>query len=319
MSLADILRKKPVIYEVVPPRISQQNRAEESKLKGLEGVLADKRISAVNIPELIAREENEGNINYRSLNVAPEEYAKSLSHTGKEIIVNIISPRMQKDDFMHRVDTAFAGYGIKNLIVVGKERGTDKMPGYNVLEAMSSISSAYNGNGPLLGGICIFDRATSANRDYTTSKGRMREYERIAQKARNGCRFVTSQIVYDAGPVKNFLSEYNDYCEKTGDEPITVFISMAPISSENMLCLMRDRLDVHIPVKTQKRLLASEDIGAESIDTSKMILRDIMDYHKQEGIRVPLGLQIEQIGINNAYLAKQLLDSTYGIFKGRSK
>lgn len=56
MGFADLLPRKPVIYEVVPPRLGLPVSQIERRIADLESVLNDKRIDALNVPELMDRE-----------------------------------------------------------------------------------------------------------------------------------------------------------------------------------------------------------------------------------------------------------------------
>lgn len=279
-------------------------------------VLSDRRIDAINIPDLIERSVNRGKVNYNDYAMKPEQYADLLKRYGKEIIINAISPRMHKEEFVDRILTAYEN-GIKNYIVVGKERSTDVLPGYSVPDAIKRLSRELNGfDDTSIGGICIFHREHRGAAEYNPHRKYLDEYERVSIKARNGCKFVTSQIVYDAPTAIRFLERYNTYCGSKNEKPLTVLISLAPISSPTLLNLLIEKLDVYIPKNAVKDLLKDPDrIGEKSIEISKSILYKIVSYVRENGINVPLGLQIEQIGLKNYGLALKLLDKTYEVIK----
>ena len=310
MSLKASLRSRPVIYEVVPPR--KETSRFNTELRGLEEVLHDSRIAAVNIPELTNRREEGGGVSYSPATIPPEEYGLMIKEH-KEPIVNVITPRMTRDGFVLRARKVLHDYRIQNMVLVGKERHEDILPGPGVVEALRLLRGERTGH-TALGGICIFDRRTSSSEGYGTKGKGLAEAERVAIKGREGCDFVTSQITFDPRHALDFLVAYQESCERLGADPVTVFVSIATVPSRGILSLM-ERLDVSIPPKTRTRLLGSKDMGAESVKVATETFGRILSGAEDGGVTVPLGLQVEQIGTNNDGLSLRLLDSTYGLLR----
>jgi len=71
MTLRDILSSKPVIYEVAPPKLGSSKSEIAKRIELLEGVLHDKRIDAINIPELMERRETNGQVTYVPTTIPP--------------------------------------------------------------------------------------------------------------------------------------------------------------------------------------------------------------------------------------------------------
>jgi 5,10-methylenetetrahydrofolate reductase len=136
------------------------------------------------------------------------------------------------------------------------------------------------------------------------------EARRIWLKAEAGCDFVTSQITFDHRPALDFLTSYQELCEETERSPLTVFVSLTTVPSASILSLI-EGLDVVIPPRVRKRLIDSRDMGRESLKIAVEILEEIMVQAKQRKVRVPLGLQIEQVGVNNDGLSLELFDRVY--------
>ena len=136
LSLKASLTKRPVIYEIVPPR--RDTSRFNTELQGVEEVLHDSRIAAINIPELISRREQKGRVQYYPATIPPEEYAMLIKEY-KEAIVNIIAPRLKKQDFATRVEKILGNYDIPNIVLVGRERHGDVLPGPSVPEALALI------------------------------------------------------------------------------------------------------------------------------------------------------------------------------------
>ena len=316
MSFKASLRNGPVIYEVVPPR--RDASRFNTELRGVEGVLKDSRIAAINIPELMKRVEGkDGDLCYSPVTIPPEEYALIVKER-KEAVVNIVAPRMKRAEFLDRVRRVVHGFGIPNLVIVGKERQADGLPGPGVLDALQMVR-AEGGDRVALGGICIFDRETSRSVDYgkgdgDDDDGRLSEARRVWLKARRGCDFVTSQITFDPEPALRFLSSYHRLCLETEERPLTVFVSLTTVPSQSILSLLDD-LDVVVTERVRRRLLNSEDMGRESLRIATEVFEQIVAGVEENDLEVPLALQIDQIGVSNDELSLQLLDNTHPILR----
>jgi hypothetical protein len=306
LTLKNSLRSRPVIYEIVPPR--RDTSRFHTELKGVEDVLSDSRITAINVPELINRREERGRVRYAPATIPPEEYALMVKEY-KESIVNIIAPRLARDEFLRRARRVLHDYRIPNLVLVGRERHDDILPGPGVLEAFQLLKSERIDH-VTLGGICIFDRRSSRSNDYSGKGRNLGEPERVWMKASAGCDFVTSQITFDSRPALDFLAKYQELCERNETKPVTVFISFVTIPSLSILALI-ESLDVHVPRMVGKRLKNSDRIGKESVRICIEILQEILAEAKERQIRVPLGVQVEQVGVNNGDLSLELLDAVH--------
>jgi len=314
MALRKSLGNRPVIYEVVPPR--RDGSRFNTELEGIDDVLGESRIAAINIPELMNRVEKQDGSDpiYSPATIPPEEYAMIIRGR-KEAIVNIVAPRMKKDEFLRRTHKVIHDYRISNLVVVGKERRTDRLPGPGVLEALQLLGAMRNDQ-VTIGGICIFDRQTVGDPDYEDGKrrdGRLSEARRTLLKAREGCDFVTSQIIFDSVPALDFLSSYQELCLATGERPLTVFISLTTVPSQSILTLL-ETLDVVVPSDVKRRLQSFGDMKRESVRIAAEVFGEIIAGVESREIRVPLAVQIDQIGVRNDDLSLQLLDSVYPSF-----
>ena len=303
MSLKTTLRRRPIIYEIVPPR--RDTSRFHTELRGVEEVLHDPRIAAINIPELINRREGRGQPHYSPATIPPEEYALMIEEY-KEPIVNMITPRLPRDELLRRARRVLHDYKIPNLVLVGKERQEDVLPGPGVVEALRLLRSEISDH-IALGGICIFNRKSRAPDEASGRSRTLAEPERVLMKAEAGCEFVTSQIAFDPGSASNFLAAYQELCNKKGAKPLTVFISLATVPSPSILTLI-ERLDVVVPARVRKRLLGSSRMGAESLKVATEIFETIVARAEDDGLDVPLGLQVEQLGVNNDELSLELLD-----------
>ena len=310
LKLKAVLGSRPVIYEIVPPR--KDTSRFETDLRGVEEVLHDQRIDAVNIPELINRRETRIGVTYSPVTILAEEYAL-LIQKYKEPIVNMIAPRMGREEFDQRVQRVTGEYGIDNLVIVGKERHDDGLPGPTVSEALEVVRE-HRREGTTVGGVCIFERNGKVDSSYQTKSPKLDEPERVWIKASLGCDFVTSQINFEPGPAIRFLSTYDKLCRKTGVKPLTVFISLTTVPSTRIMSLL-EGLDVRIAPSTKKNIEQSVDMGRESLKVAAEALRRIVTEVEKNDVEVPIGLHVEQVGVNNSELSMELLEATYGVIK----
>jgi hypothetical protein len=78
--------------------------------------LRDKRIYAINIPELVERTVDGGKISYKDYAMKPDDYARLLKRYTTELIINVIAPRLRKEDFLERISIANKN-GIKKYMI----------------------------------------------------------------------------------------------------------------------------------------------------------------------------------------------------------
>jgi 5,10-methylenetetrahydrofolate reductase len=133
-------------------------------------------------------------------------------------------------------------------------------------------------------------------------------------KASRGCDFVTSQINFDAKAAVNCIASYQDLCDKTGVVPMTVFLSFAAVATRGILSLL-ERLDVVLPPKLRKRLIVADDFGQESVKIATEVCLEMLESLESEHIKVPIGLQVDQLGVKSERLTLELLDNVYHDFK----
>jgi hypothetical protein len=311
LGLKALLESRPVIYEIVPPRRDPSRFSTE--IGGVEGVLLDGRIAAINIPELVKRRDDHGSVVYSPATIPPEEYAMMIRDY-KESVVNLVAPRMEEEAFLARARKIIHEYNVPNLVVVGKERTTDRLPGPDVARALSLLSQE-EVDSVALGGVCIFSR-TTPSLDERRGPSSQSEARRVWLKAQAGADFVTSQINLEAAPVIRFLRAYQAICEETGRKPVTVFVSLTTVPTRTILSLI-ESLDVVVPPPVKRRLLGASEMGKESVKVSHDVFAEVLSQVEKEGITVPLGLQVEQVGVNSGALTLDLLDSVYPLFRGR--
>lgn len=151
------------------------------------------------------------------------------------------------------------------------------------------LSEAYNIGEELkddltLGGVVIPERHTK-NGD---------EHMKIISKMNKGCRFFVSQVIYNVEASKNLLSDYFYYCQENHIEMVPILFTLAPCGSLKTLEFMK-WLGINIPKWLENDLIHSKDILDKSIDLSKSIFEELLEFALDKGI--PVGCNIESLSI----------------------
>lgn len=135
-----------------------------------------------------------------------------------------------------------------------------------------------------LGGIVIPERHTKNND----------EHMRIVGKTKRGCEFFVSQVIYNIEASKNLLSDYFYYCQDNNIEMVPILFTLTPCGSTKTLEFMK-WLGINIPKWLENDLIHSKDILDKSINLSKSIFEELLDFALDKGI--PIGCNIESLSI----------------------
>ncbi|AJA46460.1 methylenetetrahydrofolate reductase [Clostridium pasteurianum DSM 525 = ATCC 6013] len=151
------------------------------------------------------------------------------------------------------------------------------------------LSDAYNIGEILkdnltLGGVVIPERHTQ-NGD---------EHIRLISKMNKGCKFFVSQVIYNVEASKNLLSDYFYYCQENNIEMVPILFTLAPCGSLKTLEFMK-WLGINMPKWLENDLIHSKDILDKSIDLSKSIFEELLEFALDKGI--PIGCNIESLSI----------------------
>jgi 5,10-methylenetetrahydrofolate reductase len=186
-------------------------------------------------------------------------------------------------------------YGIRNLVLVGGESSRIRYPGPPVTRAAELIREELHREGVdyFLGGI--------------TLPGRRAEPERLLEKARCGIEFFTSQVLYEAQTPQRLLRAYAARCREEGVRPRRIFLSFAPVSSRKDLEFLQ-WLGVEIPERVEKEILNGW-IGTawRSIRVAERVLGEILAFARDEGLDVPLGINVEHVMKHNFEVSRDMV------------
>ena len=275
-----------IIFEVMPySRASSESYVQKLASRIVEALNDLEEVSLVNIPEIVEENHN-GQPYYR--NIDPRKFGRELHEKcNKEILINtVVVHNGSKEAFSQWLDESSNLYGIRNFVFVGAKIPSLKYPGPSVPEA-NLIAQQKNLN---FGNIFIPDRPN--------------ESDKLIEKTKAGCKFFTSQVLFEGGAAIRSIAEYAEKCRSNNLKPAKFYLSFAPASSEEDIIFIK-WLGAEMSKATESRLRDAGDMGKESITLLLDLVKDIIQSSKTTGIEI--GLNIEYIMIHNLDLAKELV------------
>lgn len=273
------------MYEVVPPSKRSSEQYREKAITSIADSISKMRsVTVLDIPEIV--EENYcGKPYYKNLD--NRKFACMLKKkVNKEIVINKVVPHFNpKSSLGDWLDETAKGYGINKFVFVG---GTFNMPypGPTVLEANNTAYSKKL----VFGNIAI--------------PTRLNEAKSLASKTSSGCRFFTTQILFDKCMISDVVREYAEECRKQNLKPSKFYLSFSPISDTEDIDFF-EWLGVYIDERTKSRLRHAKNVGEESIK----IVQEIYAYivSKTHRLDVPIGVNIEQVALHNLPFSEQMV------------
>ena len=133
------------------------------------------------------------------------------------------------------------------------------------------------------------------------------EHLRILDKIDKGCCFFISQCVYNINNTKDFLSDYYYASIDNNRDLYPIIFTLTPCGSLKTLSFMQ-WLGIDIPKWLINDLKHSKDILSKSVDISKKIAIEILDYCQRKSI--PVGFNIESVAIR-----KEEIESSIELLK----
>lgn len=317
------VRQPVVIYEIIPP---SQESAEDLHVYSdkLSSLLSRTHVDAINIPE-IRDETTRGARPVKAIpKTEPRAFGAVIQQTiGIEAIVNrcvVYTNRANQQDWLLKT---FKDYRIENLVLVGGESSKLRYPGPSVTETADIITKYLNrgfkkeeGGEPtplpdrtdyFCGGITIPSRR-KADPSWD-------EPNRLIEKGKRGIEFFTSQVIYEAESTKKLLKDYYKRCLEEGVEPRRIVLSFAPTSNRKDIAFLK-WLGVEIPPDVESYLLEdTQKIAERSLEISRHVLKEILDFTDREGIEVPLGLNVEHIMNHNFEISIEMIQDLSKLYR----
>ncbi len=318
--------KQPVvIYSIIPPRgeSAKQLRVTTDRLSSL---LSRTHVDAINVPE-VRDETTRGARPVKALpKTEPRTFGSAIQRSlGIEAIVNrcvVYADRADQQDWLL---STFRDYHIDNLIVVGGESSRTSYPGPSVTQAGDIITKYLNrgfrkeedgepkplqkGTDHFCGGIMI---PTRRKADPLQD-----EPVRLLEKSKHGIEFFTSQVIYEAESTKRLLRDYGEHCREAQERPRRIVLSFAPASSRRDIEFLK-WLGVEIPPNVEFYLMEDDlasRIAERSLEVSREVLKEILDFTHHERIPVPLGLNIEHITSRNFGVSIEMIQDLSKLYR----
>ena len=295
--LVRALADRPLFFEPVPPTArASALRAAAISHELVERLKPIARLDAVNVPELVD-ENHDGRPYYRSGD------ARAFAHhlgdaTGAAVIVNKVVAHLASEQLATWIDGTLA-LGVPNVVLVGGSSRYIPYPGPAVAEANRLCAPKLGAAGGFLGNIAIPQRLGEAHR--------------MLLKARAGASFFTTQIVFDAGAVTRLAKEYDALCRGAGVPPQSLLISVAPIADEGDAEFVR-WLGADLPESAERAILNGDerDAGPRSVRHALDLWAEVWSEAQRLGLRVPLGVNVEQISQRHLGSAVEMLAAFAG-------
>lgn len=298
--------KKPLIFSAIPVRDSKTGDPvhDDRIIKNVKARITEigkslepfGRLDGVSVPELV-EENHEGRPRYNS--IYTRMLAKGIAeHIHREAIINKVVAHINGyEDFVRWLEET-SSLGIYNIIFVGGNTRHHRYPGPSVSEA-NIVAKHLEEKGKIrkitVGNICLPERRDEA--------------KKMLLKTMSGARFFTTQILFDHVQISQHILNYQNLCESAEIEPATLLLSFAPLKSTADLNLL-DFLGVDLPEETKNFILEGENakIAADlSILNATTVYMNILREMEREGIRVPLGVNVEQLTKSNLALSLRML------------
>ncbi len=278
------------LFEIVP---SSKMSSEESREKTLDVIASAlsgiKSVDLINVPEII--EENHLGVPYYR-NIDNLAFSQKLSQrTKKDTIINkVVAHFNSSKEFVGWLDNAVSAVKIKNFIFVGGNKSSNRYNGPSVTEA-NRIAVDFSIN---VGNIALPSR-----------KG---EADRMFQKTLSGASFFTTQVLFSSKTLETVLESYHYKCAENRLKPSKIFLSFCCVSRPSEMEFIK-WLGAEVPADVEKRILSDSNRLAEnSIKLAKDVFDQIKNFNKESGIRLDLGLNVENIFFHSLKSTVDLLE-----------
>ncbi|MBI2074583.1 MAG: hypothetical protein HYT83_01955 [Candidatus Levybacteria bacterium] len=294
---------KTILYEFLPPPKNLSSQDIDKSISLFATILSKFPVDAINLPEVREETRNGIRISPALAKMEPRLVCPFLQKYGMwDLIINrpIVYLPWEKQQLW--LKETCRKYNVQNYVFVGGESSKIAYPGLSVNDAAAWVKGQFQEEFPniCLGGIII--------------PTRKHEILRVLQKTQSGITFFTTQILFEDWFIKQFLKQLWEECVKKHIKPPMVFLSFAPIATPKDVELLR-WLGVNVPEKTIKKLATGWiGMGWNSIQVCKKILSDILRFVKENGICIPLGLNVEHVSIHNLELSFILVEELSNIY-----
>jgi 5,10-methylenetetrahydrofolate reductase len=280
-TFAEAAEARPLIFEVSPPsQRSPPRRSADHLAEIVDLVRSLPRVDALDVPELID-ENHEGRPFYRSGDTRP--FASSLQERAeRDTIVNKVIAHLASKEVLEHWARDTVALSLRHAVLVGGTSRFIPYPGPPVVEADRTCRSVFEAVDGRIGNIAIPQRTGEAHR--------------LLSKTRAGARFFTTQILFDSGPVRSMIQEYDLLCRKASIRPGAVVLCFAPLIDEGDAQFIR-WLGADIPEEVERSILSGTEAEATERSTAHAlrVWEEVRRSIAEEGTEVPVGVSVEEI------------------------
>jgi len=283
---------KRISLEVIAPPKAWQVNAVKQWAATVARILDTHGISCLNLPEVVEETRPGRRTVPHSSKMDSVRFGELVreQRPGLTLIPHKKSVRLPTKEFARWVQKVH-DRRIRHIVAVGGESHTTNYPGLSVPEAAAFVRQSFPSM--KVGGITIFTRED--------------EVERIVAKVKSGITFFLSQIIFEASPMKQVLSELKTRCENERLEFPDVFVSLAPAVRTRDLEFMR-WLGVQFP-PTLLSLLANKDeprVEARTFEVLKRLIDEVVEVMAKVASNV--GFNIGHVVYDNLDLSERLIE-----------
>jgi len=283
---------KRISLEVIAPPKAWQVNAVKQWAATVARILDTHGISCLNLPEVVEETRPGRRTVPHSSKMDPVRFGELIRSQRPDVtlIPHKRSVRLPTKEFARWVQKVH-DRRIRHIVAVGGESHTINYPGLSVPEAATFVRQSFPSM--KVGGITIFTRED--------------EVERIVAKVKSGITFFLSQIIFEASPMKQVLSELKTRCENERLEFPDIFVSLAPAARTRDLEFMR-WLGVQFP-PTLLSLLANKDeprVEARTFEVLKRLIDEVVEVMAKVASNV--GFNIGHVVYDNLDLSERLIE-----------
>lgn len=281
-----------ISLEVIAPPQAWHADAVRQWATAVAALLSKHGISYLNLPEVV----EETRSGRRAIPFLPKMDHVRFGELirGRRPDVSLIphrrSVRLPKEEFARWVQE-LVDKDIGHIVAVGGESHTINYPGLSVPEAAAFVKRSFPSM--KVGGITIFTRED--------------EVERIVAKVKSGITFVLSQIIFEASPMKQVLSDLKMRCENERLKFPDVFVSLAPAARIRDLEFMR-WLGVQFPPTLLAFLMNKDEkrVEARTFEVLKKLIDEVVEVMAK--VTSNVGFNIGHVVYDNLDLSERLIE-----------
>lgn len=278
-------RKGLYLYGTVPPRAESSEEKVHEVAEKLAARLAGLDLDAINVYDIHDEgDRNQGPRPFPYLRtIDSRSYGRILKGlTGREVISYKCVVLHPGEAFNAWLTETWEQYGMRYLTLVGGSTSRAAYPGPTLSQACQiAASHRYQF---VFGGVTIAERHTKKSD----------EDQQLIRKSREGMKFFTSQVIYQADDTIGLLKNYQLKCDEQQVRPARMVLTFAPCGHPKTSEFMK-WLGVNFPPELEAQILSAPSPLDKSIEVCCTNLKRILESMGDH--RIPVGINVESVSI----------------------